>query len=241
MQNNMIGFVYLLRNPIDDAVFYVGQTVYQLHERLRGHLSEKGKGIKNKIISEIISHNLLPIIEQLESVEYNQNGINLLNERELFWIKHYSPPGNRLHVLVYIKKCANCEAVFEAKRERAMYCSDLCRASKRQKTNNDKVRVVNNSIKFEKNKNCEYCGKDLKAKYRSKRFCNDKCRIYYNRENVVAVVSENNKKENKVAIEEGRSTPRNLGEKHQSALPIDISDMEKQFQSLINTKKDGKH
>lgn len=36
--------------------------------------------------------------------------------------------------------------------------------------------------KFEKNSNCEYCGKELKAKYRSKRFCDDKCRIYLKRE-----------------------------------------------------------
>lgn len=36
--------------------------------------------------------------------------------------------------------------------------------------------------KFEKNTNCEYCGKALDAKYRSKRFCDDKCRIYLKRE-----------------------------------------------------------
>ena len=37
--------------------------------------------------------------------------------------------------------------------------------------------------KLDKNTNCEYCGKDLEAKYRSKRFCDDKCRVYFNREN----------------------------------------------------------
>lgn len=37
--------------------------------------------------------------------------------------------------------------------------------------------------KFEKNTNCEYCGKALDAKYRTKRFCDDKCRIYLDREN----------------------------------------------------------
>lgn len=67
--------------------------------------------------------------------------------------------------------------------------------------------------KFEKNKNCEYCGKDLKAKYRSKRFCNDKCRIYFNRENVVAVVAENNKEENKSAIEAERETVSEVSKK----------------------------
>lgn len=36
--------------------------------------------------------------------------------------------------------------------------------------------------KFEKNTNCEYCGKDLNATYRNKRFCDDKCRIYFKRE-----------------------------------------------------------
>lgn len=36
--------------------------------------------------------------------------------------------------------------------------------------------------KFEKNTNCAYCDKPLDAKYRTKRFCDDKCRIYLKRE-----------------------------------------------------------
>lgn len=37
--------------------------------------------------------------------------------------------------------------------------------------------------KFDKNTHCGYCGNEMEAKYRNKRFCSDKCRIYFNREN----------------------------------------------------------
>lgn len=37
--------------------------------------------------------------------------------------------------------------------------------------------------KFDKNKNCLYCEVEMEAVYRSKMFCSDKCRVYYNREN----------------------------------------------------------
>lgn len=37
--------------------------------------------------------------------------------------------------------------------------------------------------KFEKRTVCEYCEGALEAKNRNKRFCSDKCRVYFGREN----------------------------------------------------------
>lgn len=37
--------------------------------------------------------------------------------------------------------------------------------------------------KFDKKEACEYCGKKMEAKQRNKKFCSDKCRVYWNREN----------------------------------------------------------
>jgi hypothetical protein len=178
----MRGKVYLLRNPLDDTVFYVGQTIYKLSERFRGHLFEKGNSTKVKIISEIIEKKLVPVIEELESMDYNNDNVKLLNERELFWIKHYNPIGNRLHVLFFVKKCIMCGNDFESKRERAIYCSDLCRAKSGQKNKTQEVKKQNNSPKFKKNEKCEYCKNDLDAINRNKRFCSAKCRVYWSRE-----------------------------------------------------------
>ena len=36
--------------------------------------------------------------------------------------------------------------------------------------------------KFKKDTNCKYCGQEMEAKYRSKKFCSNKCRVYFNRE-----------------------------------------------------------
>jgi hypothetical protein len=37
--------------------------------------------------------------------------------------------------------------------------------------------------KFDKKEICEYCEQKMEAKYRNKRFCSVKCRVYWNREN----------------------------------------------------------
>ena len=37
--------------------------------------------------------------------------------------------------------------------------------------------------KFDKKENCQYCEEKMVAKYRNKRFCSQKCRVYWNREN----------------------------------------------------------
>lgn len=36
--------------------------------------------------------------------------------------------------------------------------------------------------KFEKRKICEYCESEMEAINRNKKFCSDKCRVYWNRE-----------------------------------------------------------
>jgi len=43
---------------------------------------------------------------------------------------------------------------------------------------------------FDKNIVCEYCKKEMVASYRSKRFCSDKCRVYFRRGNVKSNVSK---------------------------------------------------
>lgn len=50
--------------------------------------------------------------------------------------------------------------------------------------------------KFDKKDICGYCSKKMDAKYRSKRFCSDKCRVYFNRENVKFDVQKTDKNKN---------------------------------------------
>ena len=55
--------------------------------------------------------------------------------------------------------------------------------------------------KFAKKEACEYCGNQMDAKYRNKRFCSDKCRTYFNRENPkVKVINMNSNSEQKKPI-----------------------------------------
>jgi len=47
---------------------------------------------------------------------------------------------------------------------------------------------------FDKNIACEYCKKEMAASYRSKRFCSDKCRVYFGRKTKPNAKPENNTK-----------------------------------------------
>ena len=47
-------------------------------------------------------------------------------------------------------------------------------------------------MKFEKRDNCQYCGEPMDSKYRNKKFCSVKCRVYFSREGKVDVEEEVN-------------------------------------------------
>lgn len=39
--------------------------------------------------------------------------------------------------------------------------------------------------KFDKRETCEYCEEKMNSKYRNKRFCSARCRVYWNRESKI--------------------------------------------------------
>jgi hypothetical protein len=45
-------------------------------------------------------------------------------------------------------------------------------------------------MKFEKRENCQYCGNEMTSKYRNKKFCSPKCRVYFSREEKEDVTEE---------------------------------------------------
>ncbi len=59
--------------------------------------------------------------------------------------------------------------------------------------------------KFEKRVVCEYCEEKMESTNRNKRFCSDKCRVYWNRENLKNKIEppprETPKPENKIKEE----------------------------------------
>jgi hypothetical protein len=58
---------------------------------------------------------------------------------------------------------------------------------------------------IKKNENCLYCGEKMESETAKKKFCSDKCRVYFGRE-LKAKIAENNKPENKARILEERNT-----------------------------------
>jgi hypothetical protein len=76
---------------------------------------------------------------------------------------------------------------------------------------------------------------------RPKKFCSDSCKVkFWNAQKKVAI---NNKPENKKEIEKERHIPNNTGKKYKDSQAVPatgvMSEMEKQFQEILNQKKNG--
>lgn len=90
--------IYILRNPINKEVFYVGQTLNSLAERLSGHIhyTESNKP-KNEYIKKIIDEGFTPIIEEVETIHTTCYIDRMsVSQRELYWINYYKGIGCNL-------------------------------------------------------------------------------------------------------------------------------------------------
>lgn len=91
--------IYILRNPIDNKIFYVGQTMQSLETRLSGHISETGGSNREKIkyIKEILESGNKPFIEAIETIATTCYIDKMaVNEREIYWIRYHKSLGCEL-------------------------------------------------------------------------------------------------------------------------------------------------
>lgn len=76
-------YIYTLICPITNTIEYIGKT-NNLEKRLRSHLLDKTKSIKNNWIKKLKKLGLVPKIECIEEC----TDINV-DEREIYWISYY--------------------------------------------------------------------------------------------------------------------------------------------------------
>lgn len=90
--------IYVLRNPLNEEIFYVGQTKMPLETRLSGHIAETGAN-RDKInyIKNILESGQRPIIEAIETIATTcYIDTMAVNEREIYWIKYHKSLGCNL-------------------------------------------------------------------------------------------------------------------------------------------------
>ena len=83
-QERRLHKIYLLRDPWDGRVRYVGVTVSELSVRLNGHICDarnRPKHRRDYWIRQVLDSGLYPIIELIEETEDR--------DRECFWIAKY--------------------------------------------------------------------------------------------------------------------------------------------------------
>jgi hypothetical protein len=78
--------IYILIDPRNGAVRYIGKTLYPLRKRLREHIADKHITPKNSWIKSLLSLQLVPLIEELEKVVDSDD--KDWQSIEDFWIKY---------------------------------------------------------------------------------------------------------------------------------------------------------
>lgn len=86
--------IYILIDPRDMAVRYVGKTSGTLYNRLRQHINNPKNDYVATWIRSLIALGVKPIIEEIECIE-NSNDLDW-QDRERFWIEEYRSRGCNL-------------------------------------------------------------------------------------------------------------------------------------------------
>jgi Uri superfamily endonuclease len=92
----MIGYdrpyiIYVLRDPRNNAIKYVGATCQSLPKRLQNHMNEQA--IKKRLwIDELKLQGLRPVIEPIETVSSGER----IAELEMAWIELFHAIGCKL-------------------------------------------------------------------------------------------------------------------------------------------------
>lgn len=98
IKENKVGKIYILKDPCTDEIRYVGQTIQSLESRMKTHIwdslyRDNGKYNIPKCnwMRKLILEERLPVVVEIESVDKT-----LLNDREVYWIKHFKSIGCKL-------------------------------------------------------------------------------------------------------------------------------------------------
>lgn len=89
----MTGYVYCMKNPSTNEIFYVGSTTKEAEIRFKAHLSGIKRG-SNRLYIWLKESGITPTMEVLESVIYKKRAALL--DREDFWITKLLNEGSPL-------------------------------------------------------------------------------------------------------------------------------------------------
>lgn len=92
-------FIYVLINPLNNQIFYVGYT-YNINKRLYEHIYNKNDNkYKSSVILKIKSNKLLPLIKVIDECDYIYNeDLNMYEHEklEIYYIKKFREEGIKL-------------------------------------------------------------------------------------------------------------------------------------------------
>lgn len=152
-------FIYILIDPRDNQIRYVGSTVCRLSAKLATHLhdSKRHKHPVSKWIKELRSLNLKPLIEPIETYSYEVE----MRKEEEFYIRYFSFIGVPLLNTTYLRKIKHKEHLSpEHRRSLSISKQGLLNFNKRKRVgqytmNGDFIKEWLGVIEAQKQMNCK--------------------------------------------------------------------------------------
>ena len=96
MERRPHALIYVLVDPRDGEIRYIGWTTQTLAKRYKSHLAYKGQAHRSKWVQALLQQGLGPIIRLIQAVPV-ENG----PAAEIYWIKFHRDLGCRLERSCY--------------------------------------------------------------------------------------------------------------------------------------------
>lgn len=152
----MNGYIYGLECPLKKEIVYIGQTHHNFNYRLTEHISLTKTKIKYGRVFNKKEHWIKKLIRlnienEIKIILIEECDINIIDEREIYWIAEYS----KTRILKNLSPGGNSNRGFKFSDVRKKKMSEDAKERYKNQTEEEKINIINRLKEYRKNQTRE--------------------------------------------------------------------------------------